>query len=191
MGYTTHFQGTFGLDRPLNQAQIEYLIAFRMSGHCACYESVLQDFPDPLREAVGLPVGPEGAYFVNSPPASSFVNGKLRRAEQGAFDVAVIKPPRPASGQPGGWCDWRPSSDGSRIECDKNNKFYFYIDWLEYVIEHFLGRWGYVLNGDVSWAGEDVRDLGTIKVRQNVVIVEGNTDWGTAHSSGVPWSRPR
>ncbi len=48
-------------------------------------------------------------------------------------------------------------------------KFYHYTEWLEYIIEHFLKPWGYVLNGSVEWRGEDDADLGVIYVHQNRV----------------------
>jgi len=70
------------------------------------------------------------------------------------------------------WCDWVPSEDGSSIAWNGAEKFYNYLEWLEYIITHFLERWDYVLNGEVEWCGEDHwNDRGTIHVENNVVTV--------------------
>jgi hypothetical protein len=50
-------------------------------------------------------------------------------------------------------------------------KFYYYVKWLEYLIEHFLAPWGYVLNGTVTWQGEEGEDQGTITLADNDVTV--------------------
>jgi hypothetical protein len=70
---------------------------------------------------------------------------------------------------PGYWCQWQPSKDGTEIEWDGGEKFYNYEEWLEYLIQHFLEPWGYVLNGTVKWSGEDAEDIGSITVTDNVV----------------------
>ena len=54
---------------------------------------------------------------------------------------------------------------------DGSEKFNKYVEWLEYLIEHFLGPWGYRLNGKVTWAGEDESDVGTIVIVDNVVMI--------------------
>ena len=67
------------------------------------------------------------------------------------------------------WCQWRPTEDKTGIEWDDGEKFYDYTEWIEYLIEHFLKPWGYIVNGDVSWDGEESADLGVISVKDNVV----------------------
>ena len=39
------------------------------------------------------------------------------------------------------------------------------------LIEHFFKRWGYTLNGEVEWEGEDSEDRGMIRVVDNVVSI--------------------
>ena len=41
--------------------------------------------------------------------------------------------------------------------------------WLRLLIEHYLAPRGYVLNGEVTWEGEDGDDGGTIFVKDNQV----------------------
>lgn len=45
---------------------------------------------------------------------------------------------RPHDGQPGLWCQWIPTADGTGIEWDGNEKFYQATAWMRYVIDHFL-----------------------------------------------------
>jgi len=41
--------------------------------------------------------------------------------------------------------------------------------WLKLMVEHYLAPRGYVLNGEVTWEGEDRDDSGTIFVKDNQV----------------------
>lgn len=74
-----------------------------------------------------------------------------------------------ASVVPGYWCQWEPTEDKMHIEWDGTEKFYNYIEWLNFIVKHFIEPWGYVLNGSVKWQGEDRKDVGKIKVFDNVV----------------------
>jgi len=77
-------------------------------------------------------------------------------------------------GTPDSWCSWIPSKDGAAIEWDGGEKFYFYVDWLEFLIDRFLKPWGYVLSGRVEWEGEDARDQGVLHVKDNRVQAIAN-----------------
>jgi uncharacterized protein (TIGR02996 family) len=116
--------------------------------------------PDPLREAVGLPLGKEAAYFVGG----TGFHGQ-------DDDDSVLDYNKPPRGQPGLWCRWQPSEDGTAIVWNGAEKFYYYVEWLEYLIKHFLAPWGYILNGEMKWQGEDEEDQGTIVVKNNRVLV--------------------
>ena len=67
------------------------------------------------------------------------------------------------------WCQWIPDGGEDAIVWDQQEKFYYYVEWLEYIIKHFLQPWGYVLNGEVEWTGEARNDIGVICVNDNVV----------------------
>jgi len=67
------------------------------------------------------------------------------------------------------WCKWAPTKDGTGIEWNGIEKFYNYVEWLEYLIVNFLGPWGYQLNGEVKYQGEDPGDFGIIEVTNNTV----------------------
>lgn len=155
MGYNTEFSGSFRLDKPLTEEHAHYLTAFAETRRMKRFAAVA-GIADPVREAVGLPIGPEGAYFVADSAWSS--------------DGRCVKdhncPPR---GQPGLWCKWVPTADRQGIEWNGMEKFYDYIEWIRYLIEHFLRPWGYTVNGSVCWQGEEVGDAGTIEVVDNFV----------------------
>ena len=141
--------------------------------------------PDPIRIAAGLPVGKDGAYFVGE-------EGYMGQSD--GPDVIKYGDPDWKGGrypcdQPGHWCQWTPVEtqgcwslpqwndeevdwtvfDG--IGWDMGEKFYEYVEWLGYIITHFLEPWGYLLNGDVSWEGEEMGDAGVIEVVDNVITV--------------------
>lgn len=48
-------------------------------------------------------------------------------------------------------------------------KFYYYTEWLEYLIENFFKHWGITVNGKVNWYGEEPTDIGVIEIVDNVV----------------------
>lgn len=96
---------------------------------------------------------------------------------------------RPPEGQPGLWCQWVPSSDGTTLEWDGGEKFYHADKWIKYLVEHFLrpgaeasnaggveqderlGRFTFdhVVNGTVDAQGEDPDDRWRIVIEDNVV----------------------
>jgi hypothetical protein len=145
----------------LKPAHAAYLLKFSETRRMARDPDRAAKMPDPLREAVGLPLGPQGAYFV----------GGLGFAGQDEDD-SILDGNEPPEGQPGLWCQWVPSEEGTAILWNGMEKFYYYIEWLEYLIEHFLKPWGYRLNGVVTWQGEEEEDRGRIIVVDNVMTVE-------------------
>ena len=79
--------------------------------------------------------------------------------------------------QPGLWCQWR-LDDESTLAWDGSEKFYHYIEWLQYLIAHFFEPWGIKLNGEITWQGEDSSDIGKIVVRNNAIaIYEGEIEF--------------
>jgi hypothetical protein len=113
---------------------------------------------DSIREAVLLPIGGDGEYFTGAVGFAGQEDGPC-----------VLDFNRPPGSQPGLWCHWVPTKDRKGLEWDGGEKFYHYVEWLEYLIEHFLTPWGYVVSGTVKWSGEEEEDNGTIFVENNVV----------------------
>lgn len=191
MGYTTDFEGSFELDKPLTVEHACYLARFSGTRRMKRAERTTEGRPDPHREAVGLPVGVEGGYFVGE---GGFAGQGERGFGTRPEDVADYNVP--PSGQPGLWCQWVPFTkertlrltsvdegpeEGAvydRIVWDGGEKFYSYVEWLEYLIAHFLEPWGYALSGEVTWRGEERDDIGKIVVADNQVSVKrGAMHW--------------
>jgi hypothetical protein len=156
MGYTTDFNGSFSVSPTLKPEHREFLAAFSETRRMKRNVSLL---PADANSNVGLGLGEEGGYYV----------GDSRYSSSG---LGVINCNTPPANQPGLWCQWTPNEDGTEIEWDGGEKFYEYVEWLEYIIEHFLQPWGYILNGKVYWYGEDRTDVGCIIVENNVVSVD-------------------
>lgn len=109
----------------------------------------------------------EGSFKV-TPPLSQEDAALLRDFSETRHEGADQSGPKP---WPGIWCDWVPSKDGSAIKWNDSEKFYSYIEWIEYLIRHFLAPRGYRLNGTVTWQGESVGDVGQIRITENQVRV--------------------
>lgn len=173
MGYTTDFDGTFDVTPDFEDKHFKYLEAFAGARHMKRDAEAAAVLKDPVREAVGLPVGKEGEYFVGDEGGSSVLD------HNGAPE-----------GQPGLWCQWVPVQDatgGSRIEWDGGEKFYNYEEWLKYLVKHFLKPWGYELNGEVHWQGEDGDDRGVIYAKNNKVDAVDDS----IQNTGPFWEKPR
>jgi hypothetical protein len=73
---------------------------------------------------------------------------------------------------PGIWCQWIPSEDGWFIQWDEGEKFYDYVEWLQWLIVNFFQPNGYILNGKIKWNGEEQGDVGVIIVKNNLVSIQ-------------------
>jgi hypothetical protein len=161
MGYTTDFSGSFDLNKPLAAQHKAYLEKFAQTRRMERDQTIASKFPDPIREAAGLPIGEQGGYFVGG-------LGFLGQDSDASVTNHNIQP----DGQHGLWCQWVPNEDGTSIQWDGGEKFYDYVEWIEYIVEHFIKPWGYVLNGEVEWYGECRDDAGLIIVDNNSVTTK-------------------
>ena len=196
MAHGTTYSGGFFLDRPLAPHHHAYLTRFSQTRRMKRDPRLAEQLPDPLRVAVGLPIGLDGAYFVgseddlgqvrdpslvdyNTPPGMPALDPIVRLrdtltpdeysdrlAEYGrrATDARLS-----GNAQPGLWCQWIPSDDGRAIVWDRGEKFTDPYGWIEYLLRHFLGPWGYIANGRVDWQGPDAGDVGSIFVTDNAL----------------------
>lgn len=162
MGYTTTFDGQFDVTPALQPEHAAYLRAFAYTRRMKRSAAKTTLRPDFTREAVSLPVGSEGAYFVGAQEDYG--------QEFGAADI--IDPDNPPTEQPSLWCNWVPNDDDTAIVWNGEEKFYNYTAWLEYLVQRFLAPWGYAVDGEVAWTGEDPSDLGLICVENNIVTVK-------------------
>ena len=194
MGYSTDFNGSFRLNRPATNQEKEYFNRFgdtrRMKRDVAkLMELYHGEHGNPFINVEGHPeyaYGNEGEYFANDDEVSgqtrdkSIIDynvppGQIPYNGMDTFDkVWRDNAKRVSDGvcQPGLWCQWRLNDDGIDLEWDGSEKFYNYVEWLKYLINHFFSEWGILLNGEVEWEGEDSRDLGKIIVADNKVTVK-------------------
>lgn len=119
-----------------------------------------------------------------------FVDGGGLMGQDHAADVIDYNMP-PAE-QPGLWCQWVVSDDGS-IVWDGGEKFYAAAAWMEYIVAHFIGEnpiakqvdptrfgflQGHTCEGEIFASGEESDDLWKIEVRDNVVSrVDGHVSY--------------
>lgn len=163
MGYDTIFEGQFVLDRPLAKNHHEYLNNFARVRHMKRDASKLPR--DPVREAVGLPPGHEGEFYV----ADESLNGEHDPTN------SILDHSFPPSTQPGLWCGFVPNEEGTAIVWDQGEKFYCYIGWIKYIVKNFIKPWGYNLTGNITWQGEERKDHGTIKIENNEIEIYSNS----------------
>lgn len=110
------------------------------------------------KKQYGKDFGVEGEFFVDG-------DGDFGQGDGGH----VLDHNEPPKTQPGLWCKWTPTDDGKGIEWDGREKFYHYVEWLQYIISNVLEPKGYKLTGTVEWQGEDNNDRGQIVVKNNKI----------------------
>jgi len=147
MGYTTDFSGRFELNKELSPKMEQYLKLFNETRR--------------MERNTDEVFGVQGEFFV-------FGSGDFGQDHE----ENVVNFNEPPSTQPSLWNQWTPTDDRMGIEWDWGEKFYNYTEWLVYLIHKILAPNGYVLNGVVTWQGEDTGDVGEIFVENNRVFIQ-------------------
>lgn len=160
MGYHTEFSGSFTVTPNLSDNHRKYLQKFSETRRMKRDADIASSITDLVRESVSLPVGKQGEYYVG---ATGFCGQDT--------DQSVVNYNSPPTTQPSLWCKWIPNDDGNAIEWDGGEKFYHYVEWINYLVKNFLKPWGYTINGEVSFCGEDFSDRGTIVAINNLITV--------------------
>lgn len=161
MGYSTDFTGKFNFTKPVGEDLKNYINNFSNSRRMKRdVEKIKEIYPNWRDFSFNGKLGIDGEYFAN--PGDDFGQDP---------DKSIIEFNTPAKTQPGLWCQWIITDDGASLEWDGGEKFYNYIEWLEYLIENFFKPTGNILNGRVSWQGEDEDDNGVITITDNYIDV--------------------
>jgi hypothetical protein len=182
VGYTTSFSGKVTVTPPLSAAEASFLRRYAHTRHCAHQP---------------------GPYTAATPPTQAEIEQYGRQRAELTFSDC----PRPGSScgrngdsVPGLWCQWVPGGYDSEtdtygiIKWDGGEKFYDYVEWMKFIIQHFFmpGAWalsgtgpavpggaatsldpaGHVLNGVIEWQGEEGSDAGRIVVKDNAVMTQ-------------------
>lgn len=71
--------------------------------------------------------------------------------------------------RPQGYCQWNLTKDLKGLTWDGAERFYNYIEWLEWIIKRILRPSKIELNGAVEYQGEYIGDCGAIIVKANQV----------------------
>lgn len=148
MGYSTDFEGSFFLDRKLDQETFELINGLATTRRMK-------------RKGLSKKFGVDGEFFYDKTSKDS--------GQEHTPDIVDYN--RPPSTQPSLWLQWHVEDDMQTISWDGGEKFYCYVEWIQYLIEKILNPKGYVLNGTVKWLGEDPADSGKIRIKNNIVNV--------------------
>lgn len=131
---------------------------------------------------MGYTTGFEGGFTVTPPLTDAEAEDLSAFANEDHRDTD--DPWKGQDGMPGIWCQWVPVQSGWRtesqrdenyapswdtIEWDGGEKFYDYVEWIQWLIDNKLAPTGHVLNGSVAWQGEESDDMGRIVITDNVV----------------------
>lgn len=162
MGYSTYFSGSFTINKKVDDETYALLEGLnrtrRMKRDPAKLakrlkmkkKEVIEKYGDECQLYI-----PEGSSYESQKDTDDVVNGN-----------------EPPKGQPGLWCGWQIQEDRKTICHDGGEKFYDYIEWIEYLINVVLKPRGYVVNDEVTWQGEESDDMGAIEVINNTVRVK-------------------
>ena len=169
MGYTTDFEGAFVFEKPLTIPQATYLNLFAGTRRMKRNADIMP--PDGTHIYAHLPLGEFAEYYVD---------GKGFAGQDREDSILDYNSPPPT--QPSLWCNWvtnygehcRDTAEAERtlLFWNGNEKFYNYVEWLEYIIDNFIIRWENKLNGVVVWKGELDNDMGRIRIVENHITVK-------------------
>lgn len=140
-------------------------------------QSYLRDFAETRRMRRD-----NGAYFVKGDGYCGQGDGPDR----------ILDYNTPPPGQPGLRCQWVPTDDGAGLEHDGGDKFYNAVEWMQYLIDHFLRpgarakgskaderlarfTFDHVVNGTINAEGEESGDLWRLVVTDNRVDSQSGT----------------
>lgn len=209
MGYTTDFTGKWIFNMPLLPQHYAFLKAFSHIRHMKRDNAKLTNEQDPIRENAALPLGTEGEYFIGLPEDISAGFGYGQDNTKGVIDQNTPagqltgwqwdenrKLIESGQAQPGLWCNWTVEKEDGNffLQWDEGEKFYDYIEWLQYLLNRFIIPWGYTLNGKVNWQGEESGDTGMIIVLNNVIKVvslDDNLDKNETELLPAPVTYPK
>lgn len=145
MGYSTNFHGSFKVDRKVDDDTLALLVGLASTRR--------------MKRKVDPVYGVEGEFYIQ---------GKGFAGQD--HDPNIVDYNEPPRTQPSLWCQWLiDESDSQTISWDGGEKFYHYIEWIEYLIDKVLAPRSYKVSGEVTWQGEDSEDRGIIFVVNNKV----------------------
>lgn len=193
MGYSTDFNGSLTLSRPTTEVEKLYLDTLAGTRRMQRDNTILMKlyngehgYPGKDKTNADEVYGFKGEYFAmddhkmgqshdKSIVDYNSASGEVGYTEHnGDWGLRIQLMAQLKAGQPSLWLQWVLNNEGTELEWDGSEKFYCYVQWLEYLIGNFFEPWGIKLNGEIEWTGEDRSDTGKIVVTDNSVeIYEG------------------
>ena len=150
------------IEPALQEKHREYLMAFARTRRVCRDPELALKMPDPLREAVDLPIGSDAAYFVG---------GTGLRGQD--IDSSVTEQNKGPHAQPSVFCGWQPNWKGDELVYEKESgDGEEVLDWLQYVILKFLARWEYSVSGRGIIQGEDIEERYEFEIRGAMVVAK-------------------
>lgn len=145
MGYSTDFYGSFKVDRPVDDDTLKLLVGLNQTRR--------------MKRRVDPKYGVDGEFYIDG-------KGWMGQDE----DSTIVNFNIPPRTQPSLWCQWQiDENDRQTISWDGGEKFYSYVEWIDYIAKKVLAPRGYKVSGEVTWQGEDSEDRGMIVVHNNKV----------------------
>jgi len=160
MGYTTKLNGRFKLNKKLEKDVANLINGIATTRRMKRDISKLAKKFRISEELALMKFGIDGEFYFNTCDFKNFGQN---------IDDTIIDQNIPPETQPGLWCQWYYFEKDNEIRWDEGEKFYNYIEWIEYIIKKILEPRNYYLNGTVLWFGEDDDDKGIIKIKNNIV----------------------
>lgn len=150
MGYTTNFTGSFQTNEPVSEDLYNLVNGLARTRRMKRDGLSLKEY------------GIDGEFFIEEENNDIFSKPSKGR---------IVNRNEPPSTQPGLWLHWMLKEDRQTIVWDGGEKFYNYIEWMEYLISRIFRPFGYKVNGKVKWDGESRGDIGTIEIVDNKIII--------------------
>lgn len=166
-----YFQGSFNLTPGLSEAQASYLQAFLAVQHGFWPSEYVQQQADPLREAVGLPLGEDAAFYVGH-----YSNGLKGRHP--FINKHITISPGPGDQPHCGNCPWQLSPDSSKLVPDKKKLAAMPLKWLGWLVSNILTTWKINVTGVASYDDPCTSQEG------RVVAESSHNIWAEVKQSG-------
>lgn len=170
MGYQTEFTGKFNFNEKITKDFMEYINRFAQTRRMERKnEEIKRIYPKWKELCFNGELGKQGEYF--APDTTDNFAGQNQ-------DTSIIHYNNPPCTQPGLWCDWAifPAEEiedknefSAYLAWDKMEKFYYYVDWLKYLIKNFIEPSNLSITGAVLAVGEEDGDATYIIVDNNNV----------------------
>lgn len=159
MGYSTEFSGVIEITPRLKNEDKEFLDKFFQIRHMKRDMSKLKG----ISKNVIKEFGKDGCFYLKDYDNFNEI-----------FDDKTIINVNNSGDMPSLWCDLEivEKNGETFIQWNGSEKTYGVNEengWFTWLIDNFFKPNGYVLNGEMTWQGEEDDDIGTIKIENNNV----------------------